>query len=285
MRGEAGFTVPELLLAMAIMLVVAGATLATFESFTVTAKRNGDQNDSQEVARSTVTALSRQLRNLAGPTEGQPEAFDRVEPDDLVFKTIDPKGPASGDNRTNVQRVRYCLDGATPQRLWTQVQTWTSAVPPQAPAGTACPDPAWGNQRVAATGMVNGARPAFLFDSTDPAAVTQVRVDLHVDADPARAPGETRLQTGVFLRNQNRVPVAAFQAAPGGRGHVVLNASASSDPEGQPLAYTWKDGATKLDGDSVVYDYATASGTHTIQLEVRDPAGLVARQAQEVRVP
>jgi type II secretory pathway pseudopilin PulG len=289
LTDESGISIPEMLIGMSVLLVVLAATLLTFTSFNQTALRNHRQNDSQEVARSTIVTLSRQLRNLAGPAEGQPDAFDKISAYDVVFKTVNPVGPPGAQNLSNVQRVRYCLDGlggSGTQRVWRQVQTWTAAAPPAVPSTGSCPDSAWPSQEVVATGIVNdrlgAGRPAFVFDSTDPTAVNEVRTDLFVDAEPTASPAETRLQSGVYLRNQNRVPTASFQWSPGNPGHVILNASASVDPEGQALKFTWKDGGVKLASDTVVVDWSASVGAHTVTLEVRDPQGLLSSQTQEV---
>jgi hypothetical protein len=127
-------------------------------------------------------------------------------------------------------------------------------------------------------------RPVFLYDSTDPAAIHTVRISLWIDVNPGAPPTETHVESGVFLRNQNQAPNSSFQWSPGGAGHVVLNGSASDDPEGQQLTYTWKEGSTKL-GEGVVFDWGPAStGTHTITLEVRDPAGQLGTSSQAVTV-
>lgn len=285
-RREAGFTLIEVLMAASIMIVILTASLTVFETFVKSSARNARQNDAQEVARRTMVVLSRQLRNLAGPTDDVPQTFDKMTGNDLVFQTVNPVGPAPGQNASNVQRVRYCLDTGTPQKLWRQVQTWSSATPPSPPSTVNCPDGSWGNQRMVANWVVNGAsRPAFAFNSIDPTAVSEVRTDLYVDPDVKRPPDATRLQSGVFLRNQNRPPVASLQATPGNKGHVVLNASTSTDPEGRTLTFSWEDSGTKLTSSAAVWDYQTTSGPHTIKVLVRDPGGLTTAASTQVTVP
>ncbi len=66
-----------------------------------------------------------------------------------------------------------------------------------------------------------------------------------MDVDPDRRPLESRISTGVYLRNQNQVPTASFSVASGGTGtrRFLLNGSGSTDPEGRTLFYTWFSGA------------------------------------------
>jgi type II secretory pathway pseudopilin PulG len=286
---QGGWTLIELLIGSTIMLLVLGASLSAFEVFLGTNRRNSAQNDAQQYARMSTDQLSRQLRNLAGPTDGVPQGFDRIGAYDIVFLTVNPTGPVQGQNVSNVQRVRYCLDSATPAKLWTQTQSWTTASPPAVPSTASCPDSGWGNQTVAAnfvTNRINGQdRPVFAFNSSDPAKVNEVRTDLYIDPDTTHSPPETYLQSGVFLRNQNQAPTASLQATGGNKGHVILNASASSDPEGQTLTYAWDDGGTKLTSSAAVWDYQTTSGPHTIRVTVSDPSGLTATASQQVTVP
>ena len=295
-HGEAGFTLIELLLASTLFLIVLGAALTTFNVTEVNSRRNAQLQDSQQRARGTEVVLSRQLRNLAGPDENTPGSFDPATqsfnpaaPYDIVFKTVNPNGPNTGVNATNVERVRYCLDSATPAKLWQQTQTWTTASAPAPPGTATCPDPSWpGTAKVVADSVDNRYlgqdRPAFQYDSTNPAAIHTVRINLWVDVNPGKPPAEVNLQSGVFLRNQNQAPEASFQWSPGGAGHVVLNGSASADPEGEQLDYTWKEGSNKL-GTGIVFDWGPAStGTHTITLEVRDPAGQLGTTSQGVPV-
>jgi hypothetical protein len=285
-NSEAGFTITELLMAATLMLVIVGATMTAFGAFERNSEISARQNDAQEKARATTVTLARQLRNLAGPDNGQPQAFDKATDYDVVFKSVNPEGPNTGANRANVYRVRYCLEDSVPGRLWMQRQTWVSATVPNVPSTGSCPGSGWNETRPAAEFISNRRdgqdRPAFLYSSSLLPAIDSVRTDLFIDLDLVRAPRETRVESGVFLRNQNRPPTAAFQWTPGGEGRVLVNGSLSEDPEGENLRYTWKEGDQVL-GQEVVLDLQ-APGTHTITLQVHDPAGLEATQTQTVTV-
>lgn len=274
-RGEVAL--PSLLVAAAVFVVVLGATLTTYENFTSVGAALTARTDAQDRARTAADGLARDLRNLASPTPDQPQAFDVAGPYDIVFKTVDGSNPNTGLNATNVERVRYCLDArdSTNEVLYAQTQTWTTSTPPGvAPTGT-CPASGWTTTRMLAdhlTNRINGrSRALFVLDSALLTDITSVHVELHVDQDALRGPPETTLSTGVFLRNQNRRPVAAFTATPTRQG-IVLNGSASDDPEGQPLTYEWYDGSTKI-GTGTTFTYAVATGsTHSLRLKVLDPA-------------
>jgi hypothetical protein len=90
---------------------------------------------------------------------------------------------------------------------------------------------------------------------------------------------ETRLSSGVFLRNQDVPPTAGFTATKG-TNSITLDGSVSSSPQGSPLTYVWYDGQQKI-GPGIVFNYAgtgnplvLTSGAHTISLKVYDPAGV-----------
>lgn len=272
-RGSVGIT--ELLAAMAIFAGILAAILVSFENFYASNRDANDRLEVQDRARNASDRLARDLRNLASPTQEQPQAVDLAGPYDLVVQTVDPVPAGSGLNAANVKRVRYCLDSGA--RLWFQQQRWTTQLPPAMPSTATCPAAAWGSQSVVADRVVNrdgGAdRPVFSFNSATPTEISSVHVDLLVDTDTARPPAAARIATGVFLRNQNRRPTAAFTATPSPQG-IVLNASASVDPEGEQLTYVWFDGATKV-GTGITFTYAVAAGTsHTISLKVYDAASL-----------
>lgn len=276
MRGERGeISLMSLLTGMTLFIVVMGATLGVFQTNERVSRDAQIRADAQDRARTTVDILARQLRNLASPKPEQPQAIDRADPRDIVFQTVDPVGPNAGLNVSNVKRMRYCLDGA--QRLWRQDQRWTGAIAPAAPAATGCPGAGWDGQELMAEHVVNSAaQEVFSYNAAALTAITTVRADLFIDLEENRGPTATELSTGVFLRNQNRAPVASFTAS-ASPSEIILNGSASSDPEGDPLTYEWFVGGVSK-GTGIVFKYSRAgtSPPYAITLKVKDPAGLEA---------
>jgi len=272
-RGERGeTTLIGMLVGALLFIVVLGATLKLFERGTIVSRDAQTRADQQDRVRVAVDGITKQLRNLASPTPDQPDAVDRADGRDLVFKTVDPLGPNSGSNVSNVKRMRYCLDSS--RRLWRQQMRWSGATP-TAPADTTCPGTGWDTGNVVvADNVVNddSGEPVFRFNSATRSAITTIRVSLLIDLQRTRTPVPTELSSGVFLRNQNRAPSASFTASAGAT-EIILNGSASSDPEGDPLTYIWKDNGTEI-GRGIVLKYKPAKGMHPITLEVQDPAGL-----------
>lgn len=276
-RGEISLT--QLLAGMAVFAVVLTGVLGSFEGFISVNRDTNDRHETQDRARRALDRLARELRNLASPTQDQPQAVDKATSYDVVVQSVDPNGPNTGLNGANIKRVRYCLDSTDPKngKLWLQEQKWTTQAAPAVPSTAACPASGWGSQTMVADRIVNRLdgqdRPLFSFNSATIAAISAMHADLYVDLDPARAPAEARLSTGVFLRNQNRAPVAAFTATPSAQG-IRLNGSASYDPEGAQLQYVWFDGATKV-GTGITFTYVVPAGSsRTITLKVYDPATL-----------
>jgi hypothetical protein len=283
MRDERGeMTVAHMLVAMTVMLMVIGATLTVFTGAERLNREAGERTADQEAARTGIEELAAQLRNLASPTNDQPQAIDVAGAYDLVFQTVDRIGPNTGLNAANVMRVRYCLGTTDATRLYRQEQRWTSQATPTAPSVTSCPGAAstigWSVTTQVAASVVNRRnglnRPLFTYNATSATDISAVHIQAWVDRDITSAPTETPLSTGVFLRNQNRKPVVGFTADTTVYGKVVLNGALSVDPEGDPLTYVWYDGAVKV-GEGVRFDYSVTPGTsHAIQLKVFDLAGL-----------
>ena len=270
-RGEISLT--GLLVAMTIFLAVLAATLTTFAAFDSQADSLTRRTEAQDIARRGADRIARDLRNLAGPTQDVPEAVDLATASDLVFNTVDAVKPAGSLNGPNVKRVRYCLNPST-RMIWQQEQRWTTAAKPATiPSTASCPSPAWGPATQVVSHVTNLTRPVFTYDTTVSTAISSVNLDLFVDDMPGQGPPETKISTGVFLRNQNRLPAARFTATPTAQG-VLLNGSTSRDPEGQPLEYVWYDGGVFI-GRGVTFLHAGASGTtNAYSLRVYDPAGL-----------
>src|SRR4051812_1364038 len=295
LREESGFTLPELLIASTLMILMMGAIYGVLTTFQNSAVRTTSQNDAQQEARAATDVLAWQLRNLVMPANATGGPLEQSSSYDLVFQTINPAG--GGSNATRAGRVRYCYDNSTPYsgRIWQQTQTWTTATAPAIPSTLVCPAPEWGNQRIVADHLVNRYggqnRPAWSTvsqpaSSTDPADIVALRTDLYVDMDAARAPVESRLTNGVTLRNANRRPVAGFNATQVGT-HVTLDGSPSFDPEGQLSTYAWSvSGGTCSPGLGTLATAdcnGLASGsTATFTLTVTDPGGLTNAYSQAV---
>jgi type II secretory pathway pseudopilin PulG len=292
LRAEAGFTAMELLLATTLMLLVLGATLTTMDEFSRSTRATEDQNDAQQRARQGMTQISRELRNHAVANTAAPEGIALATPYDLIFETVGASRPAGTANSANVQRIRYCLDSVdgNGSRLWAQTQTWTTASAPGVPGAIGCPSVLWGGARLVAENVVNRAggidRPVFTYDSTVAAEVRRVGISLYVDTTIGRAPKETRLESGVYLRNANHAPVASFTAAVTGSGVVVLDATHSTDRENEKLVYSWKVDGAAIPPTSAAVDWpGLSSGTHTVELRVTDPGGLWGNTTRSVVIP
>ncbi len=282
---EDGFVLTDVLVSMTIMLLVLTATLVSFERFQQTTRANQLQNDASERARVGIDALARELRNHASATPQLPQGIERAQADDLIVQSAGSGAVVDGARPS--RRVRYCLDRTDPANvlLVRQLQGWTGATPPTMPADTACPGattppstnpeaPVWGSTEVVADHVANGARPVFAYNATTLDQITEIRSDLWVDYEPAREPAATRIDTGVFLRNQNRAPEAGYTVTPIGSSYVLLNASDSVDEDGDSLSFVWFDNGAEI-GRGMVLEYRLPPGTRRIGLTVQDPAGRI----------
>ena len=289
LKDNRGFTLVELLTTMSLMIVVIGATTSAFVAFNNNERVNRLHNESNDQARTAVERVSRQLRNLASPIDNFPRAVELAEDYDMVFRTVDdtPR-PAGSLNERNIKRVRYCLSPEVggSSELWMQEQKWVTADPPASyPSTASCPSGAWGNKAVVAQDIVSRAKKDPVFSYTPTGAlltdIQAVQSELFVDVTPgSKAPAATRLASGVFLRNQNRAPVASCSAVATGNGNqIVLNGSASEDPEGRNIIkYEWLlDGKVVDDGVVAIYT-AQTPGVYSFQLRVTDYGGLTGVQ-------
>jgi type II secretory pathway pseudopilin PulG len=291
MRREHGWTLIELLVASTLMIIILGATLTTFEQFVFNSNRNQEHNDAASAARNTLDLMARQLRNHAAPAPDQQLGIEKAAPYDIVFQTVGQTKPAGSANLKNVSRVRYCLDSSVPtdEKLYTQSQTWTTAVTPAAPSSVTCPDPAWPTTRIMADHLVNRLngqnRPVWNPNDAQLSHVSAIQTVLFVDRDTVHPPGEQRLDTTIFFRNANQPPRAQFSFVVNANGSVALNATGSFDPEGERVTYQWLEG-TDVIGQGLAFTWdEVPSGDHMVTLVVTDGSGLSESVTQKVTVP
>lgn len=277
---ERGLTLIELMVAASLMLIISAAALTTLDQAVRLGGNSERRLDQQDRVRTAARSILHEIRDVAASPE-RPAIIEQAGDYDLVFKAV-ADGGATGANTMHLNRVRFCLAGdRNSATIRQQTQSWTTAIPPNIPSTASCPSAAWDTSTVVAEDITNRAgsqeRPVFSYRRTTAGEVQSIAVQLFLDEDPKREPPEALAETGVFLRNQNRVPEARFTATPAGTGHILLNASDSVDPEDQPLEVRWYDG-TKAIGRGTIYDYnAKTRGTHPITVEVTDVGGLVTR--------
>ena len=246
--------------------------------------------------------LTSQLRNLASPLDNVPKSVEKAEPYDVVFLTVDAVKPFGSLNARNIKRVRYCVgnavDGKAP--LIRQQQVWQAVDPDPPPSTSGCPNSSWtigtprSSETVVAEAIVNTTQdtpvPVFTFS---PAAfptddITAISAHFVVDVNPGKSPVAVDLSSGVFLRNQNRAPVASCTAKHANGLQIALNGSGSEDPEGFNMkSYTWvADGDTDHPIDGVVAIWTAHDPRHPhFELEVEDQGGLTDKFTCQATIP
>jgi prepilin-type N-terminal cleavage/methylation domain-containing protein len=287
-REEDGFTLVEMLVAMAITVIVFGATLTVLDVFQSNNRFDQLRNENQDNARTAIDRLSRQLRDVIARTTSTgivPGALEEAEPYWITFQTVDTSRTPPAKNPANAMRVRYCLDDSSPTNeiLWEQVLRWEES--PKLPTSTACPDLTAGDWSTTTqlvqhvTNKIGGRpnQPLFVYSAHETPEILSVEMNLLTNVNPGHPrPGESQLTSGVSLRNANRLPDVAFTATTENE-YVKLNASASRDPDGLALTYKWKEDTQVLETTAQQYTSPKKlEGSHTFKLEVTNPGGLSA---------
>jgi type II secretory pathway pseudopilin PulG len=315
LRRDDGFTMIELLLVCVISLMIFGATLTAWTSVYRSNRSVENQNDNADAARVALDRAARQLRNLANPTVNAVTTIDRATDYDFIFQTSDP----------SKTWVRYCLQTSGGGTSAANATLWESESPSAITAAmrTSCPGTGWARQAAVVQGVTNQAggvdRNIFTFEcsvtaaatcpasATEYSKITNVGIDLWVDANTKDRVSELSVATGVFLRNQNEGPTAVASWAKGAAQYqVLLNGSGSSDPEGRTLEYFWFEGTAPTAAELAAtpctanppnvawegvtflrrFDAASVGQTKDFYLLVRDPGCLVSlSSAITVTVP
>jgi prepilin-type N-terminal cleavage/methylation domain-containing protein len=322
---ERGWTFIELLVAMTLMLIILTATLTSFDTLGQTRTRNERLNDAQEVARRTIDRLAQQLRNLANPSNTVPNTIDTAAKYRLIFQTTDPSKRWVGYCLATSGNGAGVIAGGPTASTESGVLYMQTSTSPTAPtdamrggpaAGTdLCPAQGWATTNVQAQNVVNKRlsggspldRPVFTYSACASGAssclstITDINSALWIDTDTRRRPREVSISTGVFLRNQNQSPTAAFTATQSTSDPRtwLLNATISTDPEGRTLQSLWYKGPAggsladlpdcisalsnaagyACIGDSPLLNTTfpgTDGNSKNVYLKVTDPGGLVA---------
>ncbi|HKP91459.1 MAG TPA: prepilin-type N-terminal cleavage/methylation domain-containing protein [Thermoleophilaceae bacterium] len=289
-KGERGFTLTEVLVALTLSSLILGAAVTAFTSYLTQTATADKAADAQDAARNALDHMSIQLRSAtSNPTTGnQPiEAFSAYN---LVW--LAPyQNATTTNNPLGLRHIRYCLDSrnANNELLWLQTAPFTTTSNRNWPTTSSCPSGAWPTASVVADHLVNVVQntPMFVTPTDAQGNVTDANVNALVDVDTGGAPPATSVRTSVTLRNLNRVPMAVISCAAGLTGHALCDASGSTDSDNQTLKFAWKvDGATVGETSYKLDQASLASGSnHTFAVTVTDSGGLSASASQSLRMP
>jgi type II secretory pathway pseudopilin PulG len=247
---EHGFTLVELMLVCTLSLIIFGATLTAWTSVFHSNRILERQQDNVQSARVAIDRATRQLRNLANPTVNAITTIDRATDYDFIFQTSDP----------SKTWVRYCMQTSGGSTSVDSATLWEheSKTAITASMRSSCPsaDPSWTTTRAVVANVTNQAggidRNVFTYECAigapagcpaSPAEysrITQVGLNLWVDADRTDRASELNVATSVFLRNQNEAPTAVIGDPQRlATRTALLSGSGSSDPESRTLEYFW----------------------------------------------
>ena len=126
--------------------------------------------------------------------------------------------------------------------------------------------------------MLPAGKHTFVLRVTDAyGAFTEDRVSVRVIEEPNRAPISRAGPDQEVAVPHDRDPATTTAA-------VTLNGARSSDPDGDALAYSWRDTEGVELGTTVTLARALAAGLHTFILRVTDPYGALSEDSVAVRV-
>jgi Tfp pilus assembly protein PilW len=292
-----------MLVAVSVASLVLGTATVLLSTLTTLNKRVENEVSAQEKARTAIDALAAQLRNGVGPP-GQPPVYypaggSTAATTELVFWAPIASANTSNNPR-GLQWVRYCLDYANvnDETLWKQTATY-DASQPVAPSTSTCPNAAWSTQQTVATSVVNRAgtpvTPLFTPALDGSGVIQDIQVRLLVKGDAARTP--TPVTSSIHFRNAKSAPSAVLTCN-AQNGHAVCDASRSTDPDGEAIAFQWKyrccspgftGGDTNWETGQTSYLFdkggLTSGQTYAIDVQVTDASGLATTATTQVTMP
>jgi prepilin-type N-terminal cleavage/methylation domain-containing protein len=251
-----GFSLVELLVAMALAVIVFAAAATLLVSYLKDSGYAQRRTESQAAARTAIDRISRELRTAVAPSNGS-AVIEYETSYDLVFREV------STTSSVHQKFVRFCVDNN--ETLWRQtkdLQTTSDSTPDT----SSCPSGAWTAESALLGGCQSNSAhcarvvnrldsdPLFSFGPTgwsSTAGIRQVDVSLHVNENLAGAqPGPSELTSGIYLRNNLEDPVvpstglASVSGSGNNQRYVTLDGSGAYDPNGQALSYQWYEGTS-----------------------------------------
>lgn len=188
MRGERGFTLLEMVIAIALLTVVTGSLFGLVVSMQNDYVRQRDINNSHETLRAAESAITRTLRtSRADPFETGSALLDPDPDGDGVFddlRVVSDYNPADGDFADALEDVEFWLDADTLKVRWQAGESPVTLTHPVEELALDYYDSA---------GNALGT-PSQVVDAT------RVRVTLATDRG-ARSTSLDRIESWVYLRN------------------------------------------------------------------------------------
>lgn len=266
LRSDAGFTLVELLAAMAISTIVLLATLTTLDTFSRNASQQTRITDANDQVRGVMDRVVSDLRQAA--------TIEVAGASDLVYTVT--------DSATATRRERVCVDSSN--YLWRSSVTTASPATPMA-AGTACPTAGSGAFKVTPLKTANSAsNPMFRYDSATASSVRSVGLTIALDAGNGGRTDISTLRASTFVRAKAETAAAVddddLTTTCDSAGVPTLTLSSGVGP----LSVTYTD----LDGNNLGTANAGSSltlagaGNTVIANITSTGAGLVSQLIQEI---
>jgi prepilin-type N-terminal cleavage/methylation domain-containing protein len=290
LRGQRGFTLTELLVAITISSLILGAAVTAWTSFLTQSTGAEKATDAQDTARLALDQMTIQLRSATSNAATGNQPIEAATAYSLVWLAPFP-GASTVNNPFGLRHVRYCVDSTNPsnEKLWLQTAPFSTTSNRNWPATGSCPANSWPTAIQVATNLVNVLQntPLFVTPTDSQGNVTDVNVDAVVDVDTNASPPASSVRSSVTLRNLNHAPVAAVSCAAGLTGHALCDASGSTDSDNQTLTYAWKVDGSAVGESSYRLDQPSlaAGSSHTFAVTVTDSGGLSSSASQTLKMP